>query len=51
MSEIRDDLIAAGYDPDAPNDRGYECPNCGYVPTHYELDSGRRCPCCMDCQP
>ncbi len=42
---IRQDLIENGYDPDAPNTRGYECRLCGYVPTEYELDSGYR-KCC-----
>ena len=43
---LRDDLIRAGYNPDATNDRGYECPRCGYEPTNWELDNGSRCPEC-----
>ena len=35
----------AGLNPNALNDRGYECPNCGNVPTNRELDSGICMPC------
>ena len=30
---------------DDPNDLGYECPECGHIPTFYELREG----VCPDC--
>lgn len=32
---------------DRENDLGYECPHCGYIPTHRELQNGT-CPQCRD---
>lgn len=47
MDEFCEDC---GDDPcvcDEENDCGYECQECGYVPTHRELQAGR-CPECHD---
>jgi hypothetical protein len=37
---LRQELIEAGYDPDAENTRGYVCKDCGCKPTELELDMG-----------
>lgn len=42
----REEYEYAGIDPDATNDRGYECGKCGYEPTNRELDNGS-CPNCV----
>lgn len=44
---LRQDLIDRGYDPDAPNSRGYVCRECGEKPTEIELDLGQ-CSFCAE---
>ena len=43
---IRQEMIDAGWNPDALNSGGYVCKDCGYEPTEIELARGS-CPECV----
>lgn len=51
MSGLREEYEYAGINPDAQNERGYECRHCGYVPSNLELDQGTRCECQKEANP